>query len=182
MIRFGSRVDVYLPEGARPLVAEGQTAIAGETIIADLRAADARTRIPRRLTQSRLHRSNCINERVRVDGRRAVAAGHDGLYSRAWSFRRSSPTAAAQRRRFRPIPVRTLLPNLITLLALCAGLTAIRLAVEDQARYGRSPRSCSRRCSTASTGAWPACSRAPRASAPSSTASPTSSISAWRRR
>lgn len=37
MIRFGSRVDVYLPEGAKALVAEGQTAIAGETIIADLR-------------------------------------------------------------------------------------------------------------------------------------------------
>ena len=35
MIRFGSRVDVYLPEGARALVAEGQTAIAGETVIAD---------------------------------------------------------------------------------------------------------------------------------------------------
>ncbi len=40
MIRFGSRVDVYLPEGARPLVAEGQVAIAGETVIADLRAAE----------------------------------------------------------------------------------------------------------------------------------------------
>ena len=40
MIRFGSRVDVYLPDGARPLVAEGQTAIAGETVIADLRGAD----------------------------------------------------------------------------------------------------------------------------------------------
>ena len=36
LIRFGSRVDVYLPEGTRPLVAEGQTAIAGETVIADL--------------------------------------------------------------------------------------------------------------------------------------------------
>jgi CDP-diacylglycerol--serine O-phosphatidyltransferase len=34
------------------------------------------------------------------------------------------------RRRFRPIPVRTLVPNLITLLALCAGLTAIRFAAE----------------------------------------------------
>src|SRR5690349_4986158 len=34
-------------------------------------------------------------------------------------------------RRFKPIPVRTLLPNLITLLALCAGLTAIRVAVEN---------------------------------------------------
>jgi phosphatidylserine decarboxylase len=41
MIRFGSRVDVYLPDGVRPLVAEGQTAIAGETIIADLRGGDA---------------------------------------------------------------------------------------------------------------------------------------------
>ena len=38
MIRFGSRVDVYLPDGVRPQVAEGQTAIAGETVIADLRA------------------------------------------------------------------------------------------------------------------------------------------------
>jgi len=41
MIRFGSRVDVYLPEGARALAAEGQTAIAGETVLADLRAVDA---------------------------------------------------------------------------------------------------------------------------------------------
>jgi phosphatidylserine decarboxylase len=40
MIRFGSRVDVYLPDGVRALVAEGQTAIAGETILADLRAGD----------------------------------------------------------------------------------------------------------------------------------------------
>jgi phosphatidylserine decarboxylase len=39
MIRFGSRVDVYLPEGVPPLVAVGQTATAGETVLADLRAA-----------------------------------------------------------------------------------------------------------------------------------------------
>jgi phosphatidylserine decarboxylase len=39
MIRFGSRVDVYLPEGTRPQVAEGQTALAGETVIADLRSS-----------------------------------------------------------------------------------------------------------------------------------------------
>jgi phosphatidylserine decarboxylase len=38
LIRFGSRVDVYLPAGTRPLVAEGQTALAGETIFADLKA------------------------------------------------------------------------------------------------------------------------------------------------
>src|ERR1700750_2613320 len=36
----------------------------------------------------------------------------------------------ARRHRFRPIPVRTLVPNLITLLALCAGLTSIRFAIE----------------------------------------------------
>jgi CDP-diacylglycerol--serine O-phosphatidyltransferase len=36
-----------------------------------------------------------------------------------------------RRRRFKAIPVRILLPNLITLLALCAGLTAIRMAVEN---------------------------------------------------
>lgn len=35
IIRFGSRLDVYLPEGAIPLVAVGQTAIAGETVLAD---------------------------------------------------------------------------------------------------------------------------------------------------
>ena len=40
------------------------------------------------------------------------------------------PSPPPRQRRFKPIPVRTLLPNLITLLALCAGLTAIRLAVE----------------------------------------------------
>jgi phosphatidylserine decarboxylase len=36
MIRFGSRVDVYLPPATVPLVGEGQTAIAGETVLADL--------------------------------------------------------------------------------------------------------------------------------------------------
>jgi phosphatidylserine decarboxylase len=40
MIRFGSRVDIYLPDGGRPLVAEGQIAVAGETIIADLHGGD----------------------------------------------------------------------------------------------------------------------------------------------
>jgi CDP-diacylglycerol--serine O-phosphatidyltransferase len=40
-----------------------------------------------------------------------------------------------KRRRFRPIPVRTLLPNVITLLALCAGLTGIRLAIEGKLEW-----------------------------------------------
>jgi CDP-diacylglycerol---serine O-phosphatidyltransferase len=37
-----------------------------------------------------------------------------------------------RRRRFRPVPFRTLAPNLVTLLALCAGLTAVRFAVENK--------------------------------------------------
>jgi CDP-diacylglycerol---serine O-phosphatidyltransferase len=42
------------------------------------------------------------------------------------------PAPPLRSRRFKAIPVRTLLPNLITLLALCAGLTAIRLAIESR--------------------------------------------------
>jgi phosphatidylserine decarboxylase len=40
LIRFGSRLDVYLPEGTRALVSEGQTAVAGETILADFGLRD----------------------------------------------------------------------------------------------------------------------------------------------
>ena len=38
LIRFGSRVDLYLPLGTNILVGEGQTTLAGETIIADLKS------------------------------------------------------------------------------------------------------------------------------------------------
>ncbi|MDI1344863.1 MAG: CDP-diacylglycerol--serine O-phosphatidyltransferase [Pseudolabrys sp.] len=47
-------------------------------------------------------------------------------------FQPIDPTQSPRRRRFKAIPVRVLLPNLITLLALCAGLTAIRLAIESK--------------------------------------------------
>ncbi len=40
LIRFGSRVDTYLPPGAFPAVAVGQRAIGGETVLADLRSAE----------------------------------------------------------------------------------------------------------------------------------------------
>jgi CDP-diacylglycerol---serine O-phosphatidyltransferase len=53
-------------------------------------------------------------------------------YIIAMVFPPFDPAPPRFRRRFKAIPVRTLLPNLITLLALCAGLTAIRLAVEDK--------------------------------------------------
>jgi phosphatidylserine decarboxylase len=36
LIRFGSRLDTYLPPGSEPLVEEGQRAVAGETLLAEL--------------------------------------------------------------------------------------------------------------------------------------------------
>src|SRR5215510_10523924 len=56
-------------------------------------------------------------------------------YIRLMLFPPFEPDEESRRRRFRPIPLRTLVPNLITLLALCAGLTAIRLAVEDKLEF-----------------------------------------------
>jgi CDP-diacylglycerol--serine O-phosphatidyltransferase len=44
----------------------------------------------------------------------------------------TDPSPETRRRRFRTIPVRMLVPNLITLLAICAGLTAIRLSTEGR--------------------------------------------------
>jgi CDP-diacylglycerol--serine O-phosphatidyltransferase len=48
------------------------------------------------------------------------------------NFERRHRYADLRRPRFRPIPVRMLVPNVITLLALCAGLTAIRLSTEGR--------------------------------------------------
>ncbi|MFG1318957.1 phosphatidylserine decarboxylase [Xanthobacter autotrophicus] len=42
LIRFGSRVDVYLPVGTRVLVSEGQLTVAGETVLCDLSAQQPR--------------------------------------------------------------------------------------------------------------------------------------------
>jgi phosphatidylserine decarboxylase len=41
LIRFGSRLDVYLPEGVSPTVRIGQTMVAGETVLADLNAPNS---------------------------------------------------------------------------------------------------------------------------------------------
>ncbi len=41
LIRFGSRVDVYMPTGAKPRIALGSRAIAGETILADVNSTAA---------------------------------------------------------------------------------------------------------------------------------------------
>lgn len=40
LIRFGSRLDIYLPDGVQPMVALGQTMIAGETVVADLASGE----------------------------------------------------------------------------------------------------------------------------------------------
>ena len=40
LIRFGSRLDIYLPLGVKPVICLGQTAVAGETVLADLSAPD----------------------------------------------------------------------------------------------------------------------------------------------
>ncbi|MDX2482198.1 MAG: phosphatidylserine decarboxylase [Pseudodonghicola sp.] len=40
LIRFGSRLDVYLPEGVEPMVEIGQTMVAGETVLADLHLSE----------------------------------------------------------------------------------------------------------------------------------------------
>ena len=41
LIRFGSRVDVYLPDSLRVMVGIGATAVAGETVLADVKAVEA---------------------------------------------------------------------------------------------------------------------------------------------
>jgi phosphatidylserine decarboxylase len=48
MIRFGSRLDVYLPEGSTIVAATGQRAIAGETVIAVLPGASLAPPFPTR--------------------------------------------------------------------------------------------------------------------------------------
>ena len=41
LIRFGSRVDVYLPEGVKPLIGLGAKAVAGETVLADIKSSES---------------------------------------------------------------------------------------------------------------------------------------------
>jgi CDP-diacylglycerol---serine O-phosphatidyltransferase len=64
-----------------------------------------------------------------------VASARPKLYIATMVFPPFDPAPPARPRRFKAIPVRTLLPNLITLLALCAGLTSIRLAIEAKLEW-----------------------------------------------
>ena len=59
-----------------------------------------------------------------------MAEWADACYIQPMPFEPSK--ARLRRRRFRQIPVRMLVPNVITLLAICAGLTAIRLSTEGR--------------------------------------------------
>ena len=126
MIRFGSRVDVYLPEGGRRWSAEGQTAIAGETVLADCGGEPARAIASADRGWLTAPFAGVADAGGRTS---AILPLHDAFSP----FDPDRP--AIRRRRFRPIPVRMLVPNLVTLLALCAGLTAIRLAVEDKLEW-----------------------------------------------
>ena len=47
------------------------------------------------------------------------------------------PGDEPRRRRFKPVPMRMLLPNIVTLLSLCAGLTAMRFAIEGDGKLDK---------------------------------------------
>ena len=62
-----------------------------------------------------------------------MAGGGVTRYIRGMPYSRRDPERHQRRiQRLRQIPIRTLVPNVITLLALCAGLTGIRLALEGR--------------------------------------------------
>ena len=92
IIRFGSRTDLYLPEGVRPLVAVGQTMVGGETVIAELTPMSGS--FPA-MTGTCFPAASAQIKRLR---------------------RRTRP-------RFKGLSFNRIVPNLLTLIGLCAGLT-----------------------------------------------------------
>ena len=173
MIRFGSRVDVYLPEGARALVGEGQTAIAGETVLADLKASEPNRTFSIDVNTVVSARPQCRRWQARSEkailpawpwvtspfGRSAAAAPAVPPYPGAHAGAESRHAARALRRADRhPHGVRE---------PLCAG--AGRYRVRRRARRHRRP------SGAAVEGNFKDLAR-------NSTACRISSISAWRRR
>ncbi len=67
--------------------------------------------------------SRSINPEAAEDGTALDEAGELNAFA---------PVRRLRPRRFRAVPIRIILPNLVTLLALCMGLTAIRFAIENQ--------------------------------------------------
>ena len=102
LIRFGSRVDVYLPDGAAPIVGLGSRCVAGETVIAHDAAPTSRC---------------ACSAGAERDGRSRLLGP---LRSRA---------------ALRGVPLRMLVPNVVTLMALCAGVTAIRFTFEGSVEW-----------------------------------------------
>ena len=175
IIRFGSRVDVYLPEGFRTLAGVGQRAVAGETVLADL-AGEGKPApdFPYGLRDKRLRRgaryahppqrrrlaahtlaeqsmflvwlSNLkFQPRTRNPcGRnfKFLTRGHPRYIGGAREKSRGQmndppvpPSASLEARKprgIRSVPLRVLIPNLLTLFGLALGLTAIRFSDEGR--------------------------------------------------
>ncbi len=104
LIRFGSRVDVYLPSDATVRVAVGQTAIAGETVLADYGTERANP----------------------------WYGSHKPMETPFPPFEPNGRVDASRGPKLSQIPLRIVVPNVITVLAICAGLTGIRLAFENR--------------------------------------------------
>ena len=94
IIRFGSRTDLYLPEGVHPLVREGQIMIGGETVIAELGVMSGTPRPGTDLPPAASRRCGLLQRRLRPRSRprfkgpsfnRLVPEHHDaaGLVRRA---------------------------------------------------------------------------------------------------
>jgi CDP-diacylglycerol--serine O-phosphatidyltransferase len=85
----------------------------------------------------------------------SVAEQKRGVIALALQMPIDPNTPEMRGRRFRPIPVRLLVPNVITLLAICAGLTAIRLSTEGRMELAVAAM-CSPPCSISLTAVSPA--------------------------
>ena len=116
MIRFGSRLDVYLPEGTPVQVAVGQCAVGGETVLADLRTADASRAFRSRLTLVCAHRG---------------ARGHNELYC-TYGLSTLRPCAAGEAPPLQGDSRAHAAAEPDHAVGVVRGLTAIRVAVEGK--------------------------------------------------
>ena len=152
LIRFGSRVDVYLPAGGDVLVAPGQRRS----------AADGRGRAARR---------RCSRQRP-LGWRRGFRPMFPPFDPEKDDRKPQAPVSPA-------VDAEVPDPQHLHLLGLCAGLTAIRMAIEH--RWDLAVATLVFAAFLDGIDGRVGCSRPNRASGPSSIPWPISSISAWRR-